>query len=299
VPGPAAARIVPWLAAAALALTFTACGGDESTGEADSALVDPDKQPPINSLTLLPEGDGLLLTTNRGLFRVTEGGAEPIGAEAETPDGTTPVGTFMAVAASGDGELIGSGHPDRKGKIAPFLGLLRSADGGRSWEVVSRYGLTDLHVMRPAGERLYALDAVLPALLVSDDGGRQFEELSLPSNQILDLVVDPADPDHLLASDDREIFRSTDAGESWSQVSAASSARLAWPAGELAYRADEDGLVYSSAGGESTWQLAGSIEGEPWKLEAASGDELYAALADGTVVVSNDGGESWRDYFAP
>ncbi len=292
-----AARCVLTVAVA----TAVASGcADESESPGDgSSIVDPGKQPLINSLTVDPAGDGVLLTTNRGFYRVTEDGAEPLSSQADTPDGTTPVGTFMAVAASGDGGLIGSGHPDRTGKVADFLGLLESGDGGQRWTVVSRYGFTDLHVLRSAPGRLYALDAVLPALIASEDGGKTWEELELPSNQMIDFVVDPGDPDQLLASDDREIFRSTDAGRSWSQVTPAKTARLAWPTPELAYRADEDGLVYTSENGEGSWELAGSIDGEPWKLEAAGPDELYAALADGTIVVSRDHGESWQGYFVP
>jgi BNR/Asp-box repeat len=282
---------------AALALLIVGCGSDGS--ESGSSLVDPGNPPPINSLELDPGGDALLLTTNRGFYRVEDGEATRVSAEVTTPDGQSPVGTFLAVASTEDGELIGSGHPDEKRKLAPFLGLLRSPDDGKSWEVVSRYGLADLHVMRPAHGMLYAYDAVLPAVIVSPDEGKTWDERGAPPDRVLDLVVDPEDPDHLLASTENAIFRSTDGGETWSSASGAAAARLEWPESEALYRADKDGLVYLSDDHGASWQQAGKIDGEPWKLRSDASGQLYAALSDATVLRSADGGESWEEHFRP
>jgi photosystem II stability/assembly factor-like uncharacterized protein len=281
---------------AALTLLAAGCGGDD--GGNGSALVDPAVDPPINSLELDPAGQGLLLTTNRGFFRVEDGEATRVESEAITPDGLVPVGTFLAVAADGE-KLVGSGHPDRTGRVADFLGALGSDDGGETWRVTSRYSFSDLHVIHSIHAMLYAFDAVLDALLVSRDHGRTWEERGGPPERVIDFVVDPADPEQLLASTAKEIFRSTDGGKSWSATVAAPSARLAWPSGSALRRADEDGLVYESDNGGASWKPIESVDGEPWKLVAASDDELYLALADATILVSTDGGESWREHFKP
>jgi len=282
---------------AALALLIAGCG--DEADESGSSLVDPDNPPLINSLAVDPEGDSLLLTTNRGFYRIDGEEATRVSADVKTPDGSSPVGTFFAVATSEDGELIGSGHPDEKRRLAPFLGLLESRDDGRSWEVVSRYGLADLHVMRSAHGMLYAYDAVLPAVLVSPDGGKTWEEQGAPPDRVIDLVVDPDDPDHLLASTQNAIFRSTDRGETWSSAAAAAAARLDWAEPTVLFRADKDGLVYVSDNHGGTWQQVGKIDGEPWKLAAEGPDELYAALSDAAVLRSTDGGQSWEEQFTP
>ena len=284
------------LAVIAAALLLAGCGGEEETS---SSLVEPGNPPPVNSLAIDPAGDGLLLTTNRGLYRIADGEATRIDAEVATPDGKSPVGKFLAVAATPDGNLAGSGHPDEKKRVAGFLGLLGSEDGGQSWEVVSRYALADLHVIHPIDGTIYAADAVLPAILVSPDGGKSWEEHSAPHGNVLDFVVDPEDPDYLIASTEDQMFHSTDQGKTWTPVARAGSARLAWPEAGALYRADADGLVYTSDTRGDGWEVVGRIDGEPWKLVAAESGELYAALADGAIVSSSDGGESWKEYFTP
>lgn len=280
--------------AVCLALVVVGCGDDE--GRTGSSLVDPAKKPLINSLSVAPGGAEFLITTNRGLFRINGGEASRIPARVRTPEGSSPVGKFLAIRALPGGRLIGSGHPDRKG-LAAFLGLLRSADGGRNWEVVSRYGLADLHVIRPHHDLLFAYDAFLGGLLISRNEGRSWSERGSPPGQVFDFVVDPGDPNHLVASTAEGIFSSTDQARSWQASAGGSSARLAWPDEGPIYRADEDGLVYESSGG--TWELIGRIEGEPWKLEAVGEEELYAALADATIVRSTDGGRNWEEVFVP
>ncbi len=258
------------------------------------------KPPPlINSLERDPSSGALLLTTNRGLYRIEDGEATRVPAAVDTPDGVSPVGKFLAVAESEDGVLLGSGHPDERERLAPFLGLLRSENGGRDWSVVSRYGIADLHVIRDLDGTLYAYDAVLPAVIVSTDGGRTWDERSAPPGRVFDLVVDPSDPEQFLASTKQALFRSTDGGRSWTASSGAAAASLAWPEPEALYRVDEDGLVYVSRDHASSWELTGRIDGDPRALEAASADELYAATSDATIYHSDDAGESWEEHFTP
>ena len=281
----------------AAALLAAGCGDEASS---TSSIVGPTgkKTPPINSLEIDP-GGGLLLTTNLGLYRIEDGEATKIEAEAETPDGRTAVGTFLTVAADENGDLVGSGHPDGKGKVAGFLGMLRSDDGGRHWESVSRYAIADMHSFHDLDGTLYAYDVVLPALLVSDDGGKTFEERGSPQGLAIDFVVDPGDPQRMLATTETQIFHSTDGGMRWTGEAGATRARLAWPEEASLYRADSDGMVYISDNGGDTWEVRGRVDGEPWKLVAAGPDELYAALGDGAIEHSTDGGESWEEVFTP
>ena len=272
-----------------------------TTRASTSSIVGPTgkKTPPINSLEVDPGGDGLLLTTNLGLYRIADGEATKIEAEAKTPDGPTSVGTFLTVAADENGDLVGSGHPDDKGKVAGFLGMLRSEDGGERWESVSRYAIADMHSFHDLGGTLYAYDVVLPALLVSEDDGKTFEERGSPPGLAIDFVVDPDDPEQMLASTETQVFHSTDGGMRWTAATGATRARLAWPEAASLYRADSDGMVYVSDNGGDTWEVRGRVDGEPWKLVAAGPEELYAALGDGAVVHSTDGGESWDEEFTP
>jgi BNR/Asp-box repeat len=284
---------------AASALTIAACGSG-SSASTGSALVDPNSTKPINTLDVDPSGDGLLLTTSKGLFHITEDRATHIDSVVDTPDGSSPVGHYLAIYTTGNGdELIGSGHPDSKKKVAGFLGLLRSENGGKTWQTVSRYGIADLHVIRVLDGNIYAYDAFLPGVIESTDNGKTWSERTAPPTRVIDMVVDPSDPSHLIISTKQALFRSTDGGESWSAVASASAASLEWPDAEDLYRADDDGLVYVSHDHADSWQIAGHIDGSPRAMKAVSPTELYVALADATIVHSTDGGKTWDTYFSP
>ena len=286
------------MAIAALALLAAGCGDDGDDG--GSRLVDPDRSPQINSLEYEQGSGALLLTTNRGFYRIEDGRATRIESEVTTPDGSSPVGRFLEIAAAEDGALLGSGHPDSKQKLSGFLGLLRSEDAGRTWSSVSRYAYADLHTIREIDGTIYAYDYVLPAVIVSPDGGTAWDERTAPPGaRVIDFAVDPSDPDQLLATSKRVIFRSTDGGESWTSAASADAPRLSWPEAEALYRADEDGSVYESSNHGASWELVGRIDGSPRALKAVGPEELYAALADATIVHSTDGGRNWEEVFDP
>ena len=283
-------------------LAVAGCGSDEGGGEGLSdRLVDFSKQPPyVNSLERDPESGEFLLTTNRGFFRI-----DPETEEARRQRGTisadgesSTIGTFLELKYAQAGGLIGSGHPDQR-TLPQYLGFIRSADDGRTWQVVSRLGTADLHKIIEKHGRLYAWDAVLSALLISDDGGRTFEEHFTPRGLIIDFEVDPGDPSRVVAATDDQLFRSEDDGEGWRPLLAAEGVRLAWPEADRLYRADKDGTVYRSADGGDSWEAAGTVEGEPYKIEPVSGDELYIALSDGTIAHTSDGGAGWEYVFRP
>lgn len=288
-----------------IALAAAGCGGGSDSGPPDrrrsDRLVDFTKQPPyVNSLELDQRSGELLLTTNRGFYRIDPDSDEVRQVRGKLTAGrrSSTVGTFLELKLEAPGRLVGSGHPDQR-TLPQYLGLMRSADGGRTWTMVSRLGDADLHKIVLRHGRLYAWDAVLSALIVSDDGGRSFAEHFTPRGLIIDFEVDPANPKRIVAATDEQLFRSTDEGEGWRGVLPARGVRLAWPAANRLYRADEDGSVSLSENGGDRWQRVGEVPGEPYKIEAISGDELYIALSDGTIVHTEDGGREWEETFRP
>jgi len=292
-------------AVATLALLVGGCGGAATTPaeqSRSSRLVDFSKKPPwVNSLDIDPRSGEFLLTTNRGFFRIARDGdrVRRIDATISARGRRSPLGTFLALLVIGDRRLIGSGHPDRQGPLPSFLGFISSDDGGRTWRVVSRLGDADLHKLVLAHDRLYAFDAVLGALLTSRDGGRTFTENFTPRGLVIDFEVDPADAERIVASNDGELFRSTDAGATWRPIDRRPGIRLAWPARDALYRALKDGTVQRSADGGDTWQDAAGVGGEPYKLKAIGRDELYLALSDGTIMHTTDAAKTWKAAFRP
>jgi photosystem II stability/assembly factor-like uncharacterized protein len=295
-----AGRVAALVAVAAVALA--GCGGDTDDGGRSTRLVDSSKKPPwVNALDIDPDSGDFLLTTNRGFFRIDpeEDTVKRLRATISANGKSSPVGTFLLVTVTGPESLVGSGHPDQQGALPSFLGFIRSDDGGRTWRVVSRLGAADLHKIVLRHDRMYAFDAVLSAIVISEDGGRTFSEHFTPRGLIIDFEVDPDDPERLVASNDEELFRSEDSGDTWRPILQAPGIRLAWPAPDKLYRADKDGSVRLSGDGGDTWEDVGRVNGEPYKFKVVDDQHMYLALGDGSIVETKDGGRSWEAVFEP
>ena len=287
----------------AAALAAGGCGGGSSSaGEGRSdRLVDFSKKPPfVNSLERDPKTQEFMLTTNRGFFRIDPESdrVREVKGTIEAGGKRSTVGTFLELDLDPDGQLVGSGHPDQR-TLPQYLGYLRSDDGGKHWDVISRFGDADLHKIVFKHDRLYAWDAVLSALIISEDGGKGFAEHFTPRGLIIDFEVDPDDPAHVLAATDDTLFKSEDEGESWRPLVRDAGSRLAWPEPDKLYLATRDGTVSISEDGGDSFDEVGRVDGEPYVIDPVSGQELYMALSDGTILHTEDGGAEWEEEFRP
>lgn len=81
-------------------------------------------------------------------------------------------------------------------------------------------------------------------------------------------------------------------GRSWRTLRKDIAGLLAW-SDKTMYLLDTNGKLAASGDAGATWKPAGDVPGQPVAFIATE-TELYAALSDGTVMVSADGGDSWR-----
>ena len=250
----------------------------------------------VHGLGVDPADGALYIATHTGLYRVDAGGrtAERVGDRLQDTMGFTIVGP---------NRFLGSGHPDlneaREQGLPPLLGLIESTDEGESWHSISLLGEADFHVLRFAGERVYGYDASNDRLLVSADRGRSWNELQKPG-PIVDLAVDPSDERRVVVASagglEEGLFESRDAGNSWARLSGAVGL-LAWP--DRLYLVAGGGEVLVSADGGRRLERRGEIGGPPAALVAEGPSELYAALHDGTIKRSTDGGATWTVRSTP
>jgi hypothetical protein len=245
----------------------------------------------VHGLGVDPKDGSLYIATHTGLFRSPKGG----GSATRVGDSEQDV---MGFSIPGRGRFLGSGHPDPRTRgQPPNLGLIESRDRGQTWQPISLAGQADFHVLRSNGDRIYGFNSSGGQLLVSDDGGKKWSERR-PPGFLIDLAIDPRHPDHVVASTDRALFTSSDQGRSWQQQRAAPGF-LAWPTPSVLYRIDGGGNVSRSGDDGRRWREGiGSIGVQPAAFIAA-GRALYAALPDGTIKVSDDGGASWRTRSTP
>jgi hypothetical protein len=297
------------LALIALVATLLAgCGGDgedASATDSDSqdlavAWIDPDGDPPlVGGLTVNPADGTLLMTTNTGMFTITPDAKtpKPFTGTLETPDGDGKLSEALVTRFVGPNELLGSGHPAAGETLPPALGLIRSDDAGKTWSSVSQLGKADFHAIETSGATIVGAMFGQPEVLVSVDDGRNWATRTAPE-PLVGLEVDPSDSDRWVGSTANGLFVTTDGGESWRQTEPTPNIRFAWAdSGEL-FRIDPGGPVKVSTDGGGTWEERGSTGGEPQALSVDGDGKLYAALIDGTVTASEDGGKTFTELVA-
>jgi len=287
------------LAVLAAGAITAACGDDDSTRDSVSASSDPGPLH-VHGLGVNPRDGALFLATHTGLFRSAAGErtSTRIGERMQDTMGFTVVGPDR---------FLGSGHPDGRDGLPPFLGLIESRDAGATWKPVSLLGERDFHVLEASGGRIYGFGSDFAtreaSLLTSRDAGRSWQRRT-PPEPLLSLAIDPDDPDRIVASGERGLHISSDAGRRWRSV-AGEPALLSWsaPGGERAagrlYAVDLVGGVRRSDDAAGSWRAVGQIGGEPAAFEATGPTELHAALHDGTIKRSTDGGVSWSVRSTP
>jgi hypothetical protein len=244
----------------------------------------------------------------------------------------------------------GPHHPDRLWIGAIPAGLFRSDDRGESWQLVPSlwnvperqrwfgggYDAAGIHSVSPDPRHPNAVCIAISCGGVwdsRDDGatwslrGEGLVAAYLPPEQANDLAVqDPhrvvrcaAKPDVMWMQHHNGVFRSTDAGAHWSQLSPAvndfgfavaahpADSETAWfvPAVKDEIRIPRDGAlcVTRTSDGGKTWQVM--REGLPQRaaydliyrhgLEVdESGEQLAMGSTTGALWTSDDGGERWE-----
>jgi hypothetical protein len=281
---------------ATAALLLGGCGGsggeaapEQFTG-APLELQDPGAIH-VHGLGYDPKRKILYLATHTGMFELPDGAAKALRITDSYQDtmGFTLVGPDM---------FLGSGHPDAREELPPLLGLIRSTDRGRTWTPVSLLGEADFHVLRSQGKTVYGFDSSNERLLASNDAGLSWKRRQVPE-ALLDLAVDPSDPQHLLASGGAVLYRSKDGGRTWHAVASGIAGYLAWPSAKRVFVAALDGGFVSAGSDRGPWRSRGSLSSPPAALLALSERTLFAALHDGTIKESNDGGVSWKVRARP
>ncbi|HSH21676.1 MAG TPA: sialidase family protein [Candidatus Caenarcaniphilales bacterium] len=243
----------------------------------------------VHGLGVNPKDGALFIATHTGLFRLATGERDATRVADRYQD-------TMGFTVVGPDHFLGSGHPDRREGLPPFLGLIESRDGGERWEPLSLLGAVDFHLLEAEGRRVYGYGSDFESrrtlMLMSDDGGRSWQERS-PPEPLASLAPRPGEAGHLVASGGRRLHVSRDGARTWTQVGD-QAGLLAWPADDRLYLVSEDGSVRLSADGGKTWRAVGGLGEAPTALTASGARELYAALYDGTIKRSTDGGATWE-----
>jgi hypothetical protein len=238
----------------------------------------------VHGLGVNPADRALYIATHTGMWRLAPGAtkAEPVGESRQDTMGFT-------IAAPD--HFLGSGHPDNLDE-PPLLGLIESFDRGATWKPVSLVGSADFHVLRASGARVYGYDVSRRRLLVSGDRGKTWTQRNLEA-PLLDLAPDPTVPKRLVAATGAGLLASADAGTTWKRLGG-EIGLLAWPSPDRLYLAAGNGDVLLSTNRGRAWRQIGALGAQPAAFLASTPREAFAALHDGRIMRSRDGGRSWN-----
>ncbi|WP_282692698.1 F510_1955 family glycosylhydrolase [Streptomyces sp. CC208A] len=262
-------------AVAVLSLALTACSQPpDPGGEAGSALAH------IHGLGL---HDGTLyVATHQGLYSPGPGDT-PVLVGDRRDD-------FMGFTVADDGTFLAGGHPAAGGDGPSDLGLIASADSGRTWTEKSLGGEVDFHSLDTAGGTVYGYDSTNGRLRVTRDQKTWEDRASL---RALDIAVSPTDPETVLATTETGVARSTDGGRTFAPGSGQVLAYVSWGAADALYGISPDGDLFRSGDGGAAWTRVGPVPGGgPQALTAVDARRLLVATADG-VYESKDAGRSF------
>ena len=195
-------------------------------------------------------------------------------------------------------------------------GILRSLDGGDTWENFYSRGdvftAVSSNILYAGGrtdascgiyyERYFSLDR-------SDDGGQTWQSSALGCLGLLgQIAVLPSAPNFVYLSvlendtSDKTLLKSTDGGQTWAAFAlpfdGATSALMIDPDNpQKLYASGIDGILRSIDGGE-TWQQSSTPAMGTYQRLALSGGSLYAAVAgSGQTAIyrsDNDGASWWQ-----
>jgi hypothetical protein len=279
-------------------LLAAGCGGeDNDSADTETTYRAPVIEDPgpihVHGLGINPADGALFIATHTGLFRAPEGESTAKRVAGRYQD-------TMGFTVVGRDRFLGSGHPDQREKLPPFLGLIESEDAGRTWRALSLQGERDFHVLEASGRTVYGYGSDFESreqgLLVSDDGGRSWEGRSAPE-PLVSLVIEADDPETITASGARAVHRSEDGGRNWRPITNEGGLIASSPEGGLVL-INAEGLVLTGGEDGTALTRVSQVGGAPAALEGI-GDELYVAIHDGTVKRSTDGGRSWSVRSAP
>jgi hypothetical protein len=266
----------------ALLLAATGLAAGCGSGAVDEATSDAGPEH-VHGLGINPADGALYVATHTGLFRMPRGSDEMARVGDRLQD-------TMGFAVVGPDRFVGSGHPDLREDLPPLLGLIRSSDGGRSWDSVSLLGAADFHALLADGGRITGYDASGNRVMVSADAGRTWREATPPA-PIVDMASAPGAPGRLLATSAAGILLSGDSGRSWKVIDGGPML-LSWPARESLYGFTADGDVRLSRDGGATWSGRGALPGTPAAV-TEDGERVIVALHEGGFASSDDGGQTW------
>ncbi|ELZ01547.1 hypothetical protein C482_07224 [Natrialba chahannaoensis JCM 10990] len=160
--------------------------------------------------------------------------------------------------------------------------LLRCSTDGTSWKTATRLegrALECVATTAATPDRVF-VGTFESGLFRSTDGGETFEQLEtddiFASDAVMSLTINPHDPDVIYAgTEPSRVYRSTDGGDTWTHLA---------------------GLTDLPSASDWYFPPRPETHHVRWlEVDPFDPDRLYVGIEAGAFVLSEDGGETWRE----
>ncbi|MGW3352750.1 F510_1955 family glycosylhydrolase [Nonomuraea rubra] len=284
-------RLCANVAGIALALALAGCGqGAQEPGATSDPSLGTGH---VHGLGIDPSDGALYVAGHYGLFKITSSSTASRVADRDQD--------HMGFTIAGPKTFLASGHPsaeDVAPERPPHLGLIKSTDSGLTWKTISEDGSADFHSIQPAGDNLYAYDSQTSKVWRSLDGGATWTQGT--EEKIIDLGADSEQSSRLYATTPDGLKVSEDGGLNYNDLTNAPLlSHIDVLPGEVLVGAGADGQIHISQDSGKSWSAAGKLPGQAAAFTAVNRRHLLAAMDDGTVLQSKDGGETFATAFSP
>jgi hypothetical protein len=263
-------------------------------------------------------------TASGGVWKSTDDGASWTSIFDDA--GTMTIGTVTVDPTNPSTLWVGTGENNQGCESYFGLGLMRSTDGGATWEIRNGTGVNTLEDLSSfasvdvdprdsnklvTGGRIRGCStggAQSGALFTTEDAGLTWTK-RLDNLQVYEIQRDPQVPDTLWTSTNQGIFKSTDNGVTWALQTKSNMPNGSVGRAELAIAPSDGQVVYALFQGNGIWRTTNG--GKKWTrmaVQACDGQCSYNMVirvdpADpdtiirGTIHVfrSTDGGSIWFD----
>ena len=262
------------------------------------------KAPTQLSLDQLPRVYGLSVAASKPTQVML---ATPLGLYLATPEGKASAvagleGNVMAFAAhpANARTFLAGGHVGKSGSI----GVMLSSDGGKRWKQISENaaGHVGFHILEFSKADPNTVYGITNGLRVSGDGGRTWRETGRLPEELIHFAASARAVNTLYAATRKGLLISQDQGASWkpaplppgivSMVHVSNEGRVyAFVVGTGLMAAQEPALEWQKISSRFEDQILLRMV-----LDPTQKNRMFAATVTGAVVLSEDGGGSWRSY---
>lgn len=210
--------------------------------------------------------------------------------------------SWQRLDALDDVDAMGWGFTPSATWISGHPGIVTSSDGGQTAKRRNdALPDTDIHALGAGEGVLYATGPSV-GILVSRDDAATWQTVTTTDGASFfgQILVDPANPDHLVAADaGRGPVASNDGGQTWTVLTEfpASWVSVA-DAFQTIYASSPEGAIVSHDGGASWTPMTLPAGASLVEVDPHTAGRLYAGVHDGaqvTVFISDDRGSSWRE----